>query len=43
VQDCIESSYGGEDENEDAPSERSDEADEGDTDVTQEYEPRTVS
>jgi hypothetical protein len=43
VQNCIESSYGGQDESEDAPSESADEDDEGDTDVTQEYEPRTVS
>jgi hypothetical protein len=42
VQDCIESSYGGDDENEDAAGESTDEGDKGDTDVTQEYEPRTV-
>jgi hypothetical protein len=33
VQDCIDSSYGPEDENEDASSESTDEGDEGDTDV----------
>jgi hypothetical protein len=42
VQDCIQSSYGGDD-SEDSPSESVDDDDDGETDVTQEYEPRTVS
>ena len=43
VQNCIQSSYDGQDDSEDAPSESADDEDEGNTDVTQEYEPRTVS
>jgi hypothetical protein len=44
VQKCFESSSGGQDESEDAPTKSADDTDdEGVTDVSQEYEPRTVS
>jgi hypothetical protein len=38
VQDCIDSSYGGQDSNEDDPSERADENGERSTDVIQKYD-----